>query len=95
MGYDADEESGVTMTYQLSNTVKSTCDTLEDENDYQGIIATLQAGCADLMPMYVMSLPPIITAHLFVQKDTTEPKKSKKKLQKELEIAKAKATAAT
>jgi hypothetical protein len=53
MGYDADEESGVAMTYRLSNTAKSTRDTLEDEDDYQGIIATLQARRANLTPLTV------------------------------------------
>jgi hypothetical protein len=53
MGYDSDEEDQVVMTYCFSNALKSSCDTLEDNDDYQGIISIMQARCASLAPLTV------------------------------------------
>ena len=43
--------------------------------------------------MFVLYLSAVIEAHKFLQKENSEPEKTRKKTQKELEIKKAKATA--
>jgi hypothetical protein len=53
MGYDADEEDEVMMTYRFSNAPKLSRDTLEDNDDYQGIVSILQARRASLAPLTV------------------------------------------
>ena len=53
MGYDADEEDQVVMIYRFSNAPKSSHDTLEDDDDYQGIVSIMQACRVSLAPLTV------------------------------------------
>ncbi|KIM81298.1 hypothetical protein PILCRDRAFT_89253 [Piloderma croceum F 1598] len=85
MGYNSDEESDVLMTYQFSDAPKSTCDALENDDDYQSIITALQAHCANSA---------LLTVEIHDANSKAEPESSKKQSQKEFKIAKAKATAA-
>jgi hypothetical protein len=102
MGYDDSEEDNVSLTYRFSKDPKQTRNSLEDNDDYQGIIETLRARRASAAPIHVIifdnkvcpfDLDTIHELKHLSQTEEVEHSKTKKPSKKEIEIAKAKATA--
>ena len=54
MGYDVDEEDDVSVSYCFGNEPKSTCNSLEDDDNYEGIIQTTKAHCTNSAPLQVI-----------------------------------------
>jgi hypothetical protein len=58
MGYDANEEFSI--SYCFSNTAKSVCNTLKDEDDYKGIIDYIQGHRRNAAPVQVLILDNVV-----------------------------------
>lgn len=98
MGYDDDEEFSI--SYRLSNTTKGTKNSLEDEDDYIGIVTTLASRRRNSAPLQVIiidnnnkSVNNVLLFRSFIDKfsqvDHSESSKGKKASKKAAEIAKA------
>ena|ERR1700737_4560602 len=58
MGYEADEEFSV--SYRFSNAAKSVRNTLEDEDDYKGIVNYIQGRRRNAAPVQVLILDNVV-----------------------------------
>lgn len=58
MGYDTDEEFSI--SYCFSNAAKSVCNTLEDEDDYMGIVDYIWGRHRNAAPVQVLILDNVV-----------------------------------
>ena len=64
IGYDDNEIDDVSMSYRFSKDPKQTRNSLEDDDDYQGVVETLHACRANSSPLQVIIFDDNVSALL-------------------------------